>query len=186
VRPRCDRCVSRGTRAPCQYEKLHHVRSLREEISELQAELVEAKGNAPPNTSALKTSPRLLELEKTGLYERPWISTLSTVLRTDRSAVGSSATDSPGGACGLYGDDTRESVPTRPGIVPGHWEYSHKTQPSTSCSRTHEDVVTRMSRTPGFHKGEGLVQIGTSSMDCTDTDCGTYGHFHGQSMHSTF
>jgi hypothetical protein len=175
--------VSRGSHSPCQYEKLHHVTSLREEISELQAELVEAKGNAPSNTSPLTTSPRLLKLECTGAYEWPWFPTPFRVLRNDRSAVGSSATDSPVKAYGLNGDDIREGISTRPGIVPGHWESSHNTQPSTSCPLTSGDVMTRTSRTQGFHESESLVRIGTSSMDGTGTECGTDGHIHGQSMH---
>jgi hypothetical protein len=102
--------VRRGSRSPCQYEKLHHVKSLREEISELQAELVEVKNNAPLNASALTTSPRSLEPESNDSYEWPWFPTPSIVLRTDQSAVGSSATDSTGRACDSGCTDTDNDI----------------------------------------------------------------------------
>jgi hypothetical protein len=148
---------------PCQYEKLHHVRSLREEISELQAELSEAKGNSLLNTSASMISPRW-ELERTGLRAGP------TGSQPYRSTPGSE----------------RDEVATRPGGVLDRRERFHDTRPSNLCSQTYQDITTRTSLTPGVHQGEGLVQADTSSMVRTVTNCGTDGHFHGQSMHSSF
>ena len=43
AQPICNRCLARGALKPCHYNKLHHIRLLREQISQLESELSRTK-----------------------------------------------------------------------------------------------------------------------------------------------
>lgn len=162
ARPTCDRCESRGSSSPCQYEKLHHVKSLREEISELQAELSEAKGGLPAIPEAASasqllrrdshetatsqveagtvTSHRYLpqgdHQSQNRLHEEPHRSTTSLASQMCPLTTDSSSTVGLEVKGVAYGNDASHGYLTQSSILPNKWESSHKMQPQSTCAQT--------------------------------------------------